>query len=316
MDQKADMRPKPAAGLSAAGRIYKRIAGRPRYQKIHSRRFSRSKAGNFLNFSLIAITGLFTMLPLIYAVVTSLKPLDELLIFPPRFFVQRPTIENYVALPELLSALRIPLSRYVFNSLFISVVTTFFFIILSAMAAFSLSKSKLPGRNVIFIIIQFALLFNAYVLSIPQYLIFSELRIVDTYWVYILPQMASTLGVFLIKQYIEGYVPDALLEAATIDGAGYFRIFWRIVMPMIKPAWLTLMLFAFRNIWAAIPQGTIFSEELKTLPMIMTQITAGGIARAGSAMAVTVIMMVPPIAVYMVSQSNVIEAMSSAGIKE
>jgi len=159
-------------------------------------------------------------------------------------------------------------------------------------------------------------MFNAYTLSIPRYLIFSKMHIIDTYWVSILPHMASTLGVFLAKQYIEGYIPNALLEAAKIDGASHYRVFWSIVMPVIKPAWLTLMLFAFRDIWAEIPNGTIFSEQLKTLPQIVTQITAGGTARAGSSMAVTVIMMIPPIIVFLISQSNVVEAMSSAGIKE
>ena len=165
-------------------------------------------------------------------------------------------------------------------------------------------------------IVQFSLMFNGITLGIPRYLIYSYLGMIDTYWVYILPHMAGTLGVFLMKQYIEGYVPDAFIEAAKIDGAGTFRIFWTIVMPIVKPAWLTLTLFTFRDVWAEVPAGTIFTEQLKTLPQIMGQITAGGTARAGSAMAITVIMMIPPILVYLISQSNVIEAMSSAGIKE
>ena len=285
-------------------------------KKSMANKFTRSKFGNFMCMLLIVSAGLFTMLPLIYAVVTSFKPIDELLIFPPTFFVRRPTTVNYVALPGLLSSLSVPLSRYIFNSLFITVVTSVLNIVFSAMAAFSLSKGTYKGRGVFFLIVQFALMFNAYTLSIPQYLIFSKLKIVDTYWVYILPQLAGTLGVFLIKQYIEGYVPDALMEAAKIDGAGYFRIFWRIIMPIIKPAWLTVVLFAFRDIWSAIPNGTIFNEELKTLPQVVTQITASGVARNGSAMAITTIMMIPPIIVYLISQSNVVEAMSSAGIKE
>lgn len=284
-------------------------------KKSMATRFTRSTFGNICCFVLIAAAGLFSMLPLIYAVVTSFKPIDELLIFPPTFFVRRPTTENYVALPTLLSSLSVPLSRYVFNSLFITVFTSILNIVFSAMAAFSLSKGTYKGRGIIFMIIQFALMFNAYTLAVPQYLIVSGMKIIDSYWVYILPQLAATLGVFLMKQYIEGYVPDALLEAASIDGAGYYRIFWQIVMPVIRPAWLTVTLFSFRDVWAAIPNGTIFSERLKTLPQIVTQITAGGIARTGSAMAVTVIMMIPPIFVYLVSQSNVVEAMSSAGIK-
>ena len=233
-------------------------------EKPFSKRFTRSRFGNFMYFFFLTAAGLFSVLPLIYAVTTSFKPIDELLIFPPTFFVRRPTTENYVALPTLLSSLSVPLSRYVFNSLFITVFTSILNIVFSAMAAFSLSKGTYKGRGIIFMIIQFALMFNAYTLSVPQYVIFSELRIVNTYWVYILPQLAGTLGVFLIKQYIEGYVPDALLEAAKIDGAGYLRIFWRIIMPIIKPAWLTVTLFAFRDIWASIPNGTIFDEKLKT----------------------------------------------------
>lgn len=281
-----------------------------------SKRFSRSKLGNFFYVLFLVVAGLFTMLPLIYAVVTSFKPIDELLVFPPKFFVNRPTITNYLALPDLLSSLQIPLSRYIFNSLFIAGITTFLYIIISSMSAFALSKGRFRGKNAYFWMIQIALMFNAYTLSIPSYLIYSKSHLIDTYLIYILPSLASTLGVFLVKQYIEGYVPDALLEAAKIDGAGYFRIFWKIVMPTIKPAWLTLMLFGFRDIWTTIPNGTVFSEEIKTLPMITSQIAAGGIARSGSSMAMTVIMMIPPICIYMISQSNVMEAMTSAGIKE
>ena len=286
-----------------------------RQRVTYSKRYTRSKAGNFFYFLFLTAAGLFSVLPLIYAVCTSFKPIDELLIFPPTFFVKRPTPVNYINLPNLIVSLNVPLSRYIFNSLFISVATTFLYIIITSMAAFGLYKATFGFKNGIFIIVQFALMFNAYALAIPQYLIISKLKIIDTYWVYILPFMASTLGVFLMKQYIEGYVPDALLEAASIDGASYYRIFWQIVMPVIKPAWLTVTLFTFRDVWATVPNGTVFTEALKTLPQIVTQITSGGIARTGSAMAITVIMMIPPILVYFVSQSNVVEAMSSAGIK-
>ena len=281
-----------------------------------AKRFTRSKVGNVLYCSFLIGGGLFSMLPLIYSVVTSFKPIDELLIFPPRFFVQRPTIVNYLALPDLLSNLQVPLSRYIANSLFVSVLTTFLYIITSSMAAFVLAKGKFKGRKTFFWAIQMALMFNAYTLSIPCYLIYAKLHMIDTYWIYILPHLASTMGVFLMKQYMEGAVPDALLEAAKIDGAGYWRVFWAIVMPTVKPMWLTLMLFGFRDIWNVSPNNTIFTEQLKTLPMITPQIAAGGTARAGSAMAMTVIMMIPPILVYMVSQSNVMQAMTSAGIKE
>lgn len=278
------------------------------------RRYTRSRIGNFFYFAFLTAFGLFSVLPLFYSVITSFKPIEELLIFPPKFYVQRPTLANFLDIPALLSNLDVPLSRYIFNSLFVCVITTVLNVIISAMAAFVLSKGTIKGRNVIFWIVQVALLFNAYTLQIPQYVVISKLHIVDTYWAYILPSLASTMGVFLMKQYMEGYIPYALIESAKIDGAGFQRIFWSIIMPIVKPAWLTLVLFAFQGIWATAPQ-TIFTEKLKSLPMIMSQITAGGIARQGSAMAVTVILMIPPIFVYMISQSNVMQTMSSAGIK-
>ena len=287
-----------------------------RSSKSEAKRYTRSKVGNFFYFFFIIAAGCISVLPLIYCICTSLKPLDEILIFPPRFFVHRPTIANYTALPELLSNLRVPLSRYIFNSLFATLATTFLYVVVASMAAFVLCKSKIKFKKTIFYIIQFSLLFNAYTLSVRQYLIFTWMNIIDTYWVYILPHFASTMGVFLMKQYMEGALPNALLEAAKIDGAGYFRIFWTIVMPIVKPMWLTLTLFTFRDVWATVPSGTIFSETLKTLPTIMSQITAGGVARSGSSMAVTCLLMIPPVVVYMISQSNVMESMSSAGIKE
>lgn len=279
------------------------------------RRFTRSRAGNVFAFCGLILMGLFTILPLLYSLVTSLKPLEELLIFPPRFFVTRPTLQNYTELPSLISSLSVPLSRYVFNSLFISVLTTFLHVVVASMAAFVISKGKFKGLKLIFLVIQFSLLYNTYTLAVPQYLIFSKLGMVDTYWIYILPYLPSAMGVFLIKQYMDGSVPDALIEAAYIDGANDLHIFWKIIMPIAKPAWLTLSLFAFRDLWSLQPSGTIFSEELKMLPNVMSTIINGGIARSGSAMAATVILMIPPIVVYLISQSNVMETMSSAGIK-
>lgn len=279
------------------------------------KRYVRSRAGNVMYFTFLVLAGLFSVVPLIYCILTSFKPLDELLVFPPKFMVYRPTLDNYRILPSLLSNLKIPISRYVFNSIFVAIISTVLHIIVASLAAFALSKSKLKEKNIVFWIIQVALLFNAYTLGVPQYLIFNKMNIIDTYWVYILPAIPSAMGCFLMKQFMDGSVPDALLEAAKIDGAGIFRIFFRIVMPIVKPAWMTLLLFSFQSMWSIVPSGTIFSESLKTLPQVMSSIGAGGIARSGSVMATTVILMIPPIVVFMISQSNVMETMSNSGIK-
>lgn len=280
------------------------------------KRYTRSKFGNFMLFLFLALAGAFSVLPLIYSIVTSFKPLDELMIFPPTLVtVRRPTLENYFALPELISGLSIPLSRYIVNSLLISVIGTVLAVLLSAMAAFVLSKANLKYQKTIFIIVQFALLFNGYTLEVPRYLIYAKTHMIDSYAVYIVPFLASSMGVFLMKQYMDGYIPNALIEAAHIDGSSWFNTFWRIVLPNIKPCILTLTLFTFRDIWATIPGGTIFTEAKKTLPTVMSTIASGGVARTGPAMAATVIMMIPPIVVFLISQGSVRETMGSAGIK-
>ena len=209
-----------------------------------------------------------------------------------------------------------PVSRYFFNSFFVAIASTFLHIVAASLAAFVFSKSKVKSVQPLFWIVQLMLLYNAVTLAVPQYYIFSKLHLIDTYWVYILPAIPSAMGCFLMKQFMDVSVPDVLMEAARIDGAGIMRIWWQIVMPIMKPAWMTVMLFSFQSMWSVVPSGTIFSEQLKTLPQVMSSIAAGGIARSGSAMAVTVLLMIPPIIVFMISQSNVLETMSSSGIKE
>ena len=285
-------------------------------QTARYKRFTRSRAGNFFYFLFLILAGLFTILPLVYSIITSFKPLDEIMAFPPKFYVVRPTFKNYTILPELFSNLKVPFVRYIFNTLFISMVITVLHVIVASLAAFVLCIVKNKLIKALFLVIQFSLLYNATTLVVPQYLIFSKMQIIDTYWVYILPMIPSTVGVFLIKQYMDSSIPPALIEAARIDGANVSLIFWKIVMPLVKPAWMTLTLFIFRDAWSIQSTNTIFSESLKTLPNIMSQITSSGIARSGSAMAATVLLMIPPVIVYLITQSNVLETMSSAGIKE
>ena len=171
------------------------------------KRYTRSKAGNFFYFLFLFAAGVFSLLPMIYCVVTSLKPLDELLIFPPTLFtVKRPTIANYTAIPDLLSGLSVPITRYAFNSIFVSIIGTFLSVIISAMAAFVLSKTEMKFNKLIFTVVQFSLLFNAYTLSVPQYIVYSKIGIINTYLAYIVPAAASSMGVFLMKQYMDGYV--------------------------------------------------------------------------------------------------------------
>jgi len=188
-------------------------------------------------------------------------------------------------------------------------------IIAGSLAAFTFSKSRVKGRKKLYGLVQMMMLYNTVTLGVPQYLIFSKLNMIDTYWVYILPAIPSTVGCFLMKQFMDASVNNSLLEAARIDGAGVLGMYWKIVMPIIKPALMTVMLFTFQIMWSTQSLGTIFSEEFKTLPTVMSSVSLGGIARAGSSMAITVLLMIPPIVVFLFTQSNVMETMSSSGIK-
>ena len=277
---------------------------------------NRSAGGDAgISFFLIII-GLFMFIPMLYAVLQSLKPLDELWVFPPKFWVEHPTFDNFLDLFRLMNTSWVPFSRYIFNTVLISVAGTFGNLILASMAAYVLSKIKFPGRNIMFNLIVKSLMFHSTVGAITSFLIMSRLHFVDTYWAVIVPAWGSTLGLYLMKQFMDSSVSDAVLESARLDGASEFRTFFSIAMPMVKPAWLTMIVYSFQGLWNSGSSIYIYSEELKTFNYAIGQILAGVIVRAGAGAASTVVMMLVPITVFVITQSNIIETMSSSGMKD
>ncbi len=275
----------------------------------------RSAGGNAAVYTVLICFGAFMLMPLVYAVSNAFKPMDELFVFPPKFFAQNPTWDNFSDLFTIMSKSWVPFSRYIFNTVFITLVGTVGCVLCTSMGAFVLAKGNFPGRNAIFRVVVVSLMFSGYVTAIPNYLVMSELGWVDTFLAVIVPACAMPMGLFLMKQYMEG-IPDALLEAAKIDGANTWRMYWSIVMPMVKPAWVTVVIFSVQSLWNTKASNFIYSDELKTLPYALQQILAGGISRTGAASAVTVVMMIVPIATFIISQRQVIETMASSGIKD
>jgi len=284
-------------------------------RKIRKRKPNRSLEGDVCNTILLLIFGAFMALPLVYAISNAFKPMDELFMFPPRFFVRNPTIKNFKDLFVLMSQSWVPFSRYIFNTVFITAVGTVGHVLIASMAAFALSKHRFPGQQIFFKMVVLSLMFSGHVTAIPNYLTMSKLGWIDTYWAIIIPAFASSLGLFLMKQFMD-QIPNSILESARIDGASEFRIFWDIVMPAVKPAWLTLVILCVQSLWNTQGSNFIYSEELKTLPYALQQILSAGIARAGVGAAVGVIMMIVPITTFIITQSNVIETMTTSGIKE
>lgn len=285
---------------------------RKRYKKVV---LSRSKCGTIGIFVFLAIVCVAMTLPLVYSIIQSFKPIDEIFIYPPRFYVQRPTFENFRQVYMLSGNLAVPFTRYLFNSIFVTVIGTAAIIIIDALAGYSLAKGQYKFCGAIYTIVVLALLFRPEVTAIPVYYIVSKLGIIDTYWALFLTPLGGTMGVFLIRQFIISAIPNSTLEAARIDGAGEFSIFAKIVLPSIKPAIMTVMIFTFQSMWNSGAKQYIFSEELKELPMVLSTVVSGGIARAGAAAAVSVIMMIPPIVVFLWSQNSIMETMTHSGLK-
>lgn len=283
--------------------------------KLIKPRAGRSLAGDIINFVFLCLFAAVMVLPMVYAISNAFKPLDELFVFPPRFFVRNPTLDNFKGISALFTETMVPFSRYVSNTIFITVGGTVGSIFIASAAGYVLEKKSFPGKNALFSLVVTALMFTATVTAIPNYLVMSKLGIVDTYWSIFLPVFGSSFNVFLMKQFMVN-VPDTILEAARVDGAGEQRIFWTIVMPSVKSAWLTLIIFSFQSLWGITGSGTIYSEQLKTLPYALSQAVTAGISRTGESAAISCLMMIVPVTVFIVTQSNVMETMMSSGIKE
>ncbi len=287
----------------------------PKKHLITRRHPNRSIGGDIGIYLLLILFGVAMVFPLVFLIGSSLKPLDELFRFPPPVWPSHPTMDNFSDLFVTMGQSYVPFSRYLVNTVFITVVGTFGHLVIASMAAFVLAKYEFPGGKAFFAIVTTCLMFSGYVTGIPNYLIMSRLGMIDTYWALILPAFAAPIGLFLMKQFMEG-LPTALIEAATIDGANQFRIFWSIVMPNVKPAWLTVIIFSVQGLWNNSAATVIYSEAKKTLVYALQQIQASGIARTGQMAAANVIIVSVPILIFIFSQSRILETMASSGIKD
>lgn len=268
-----------------------------------------------INFMLL-ILGVLMFLPMYWTLINSVKPLNELFLYPPKFYVISPTLENFKDLFTLLGQSWVPFTRYLFNTIFVTAVGIFGNLALSSLCAYALSKIPFPGRNFFFDIIVKSLMIPGTVAGIIQFIFIAKLGMLDTYWALVVPAWQTTLGLYLMKQFMESNITDAVLESARLDGASELRTFWTIAMPMVKPAWLTLIIYSFNGLWNMGQSLYIQSEQLKSLVCSINQSLSVGVARSGAQAAASVITLSVPIIVFIVSQSKVIETMGSSGMKD
>ncbi|MBQ8582359.1 MAG: carbohydrate ABC transporter permease [Ruminococcus sp.] len=283
--------------------------------KASNRQAGRKIGGTVGIFLFLTLLGIFMVLPIYLMLVMSVKPTEELFVFPPKFWTLRPTLDNFADMFARIRQNRVPFSRYIFNSVFVTASVTFLQCVFVSMAAFVLAKCRFPGSKFINGFIVAALLYQSNVIYIMQYMVMAKLDMINTLWSLILPAVASPMSLFLMKQSIK-QMPDAIIEAAKVDGAGLFRICWQVVMPNQKPAFMTMIIFAFQASWNIRSGSLIFDEQYKTLPTAVEQAASSGMATAGIAMAAAVFVLIPPMIVFILAQRQVIETMAHSGIKE
>lgn len=279
------------------------------------KQLNRSAAGNGLLFLLMGICGVFMVLPLVMIANNALKPLDEIFKYPPEIFVKNPTIENFTDLFVLMNNTWVPFSRYLLNTIIITGFGTIGHVLVASLAAYPLAKHQFPGKKIIFNAVVLSMMFSWQVTQIPNYMIISYLGINNTHLALILPAWQFGMGLYLMKQFME-QIPNSLIESCRLDSGTEWSVFWKIIMPNVKPAWLTLAIFQFQQMWGNTGNQYLRSEELKPLQFALQQITAGGAARAGAAAAVQFILAVIPITFFLICQSNILETMTTSGMKE
>ncbi len=284
----------------------------------YARRSTRSFAGNVIMGVFLTLLGFLFFFPVLYMYNNALKPLNELYMFPPKLFVRNATLNNFRDLFRVLANTLVPFGRYLFNSLFVVAAGSIGHILIASFCAYPLAKYTFPGSRFISKLIVYSLMFNGTVTAIPNFITISKLGLIDSYGAIIIPTFASTLGLYFMQNFME-QIPDSLLEAAKIDGASQLKIHFSIVLPLVKPAWVTAFILIFQSLWSTTGDSFIYKENLKSVSYMMGQIASGsavGVARAGVLAAATAIMFTIPAVTFLLMQTNVINTMASSGIKE
>jgi len=282
--------------------------------KINPKGFSLSQ----MKFYAILIPlGIFMLLPVVFIINQAFKPLGELYAFPPTIFVKDPTMKNFRDLFALSGTTGVPMTRYLFNSILISVLTIIVNMIITVMAAYAFSKKKFRLKGALFNINQMALMFVATSVAVPRYIVIVNSGMINTWFAHILPLIAMPVGLFLVKQFVD-QIPDALIEAAVMDGAKDFKIIQKVVIPLVRPALATSVVLTFQVVWNATEASNNFitNDTMKTLAFYLTSLSANNaVAATGMIAAASVILFLPNLIIFIIMQSKVMNTMAHSGIK-
>ncbi len=284
-----------------------RSALRPHYR--HNRMNRNST--RVLLYTLLGVGSVLTLIPLGWMVSASFMPPGEASVFPPRFLPSDPTLEHYRAL-----FVRMNLGRYLFNSAVLSVSVTLISLLVNGMAGYAFAKLRFRGRDKLFRFLLAALVVPAQITMLPLFLLLKELGFINTYWGIIVPGLASVFGIFLIRQYALS-VPDDLLDAARIDGAGEARIFATVVLPLLKPILVTLAVFTFMGVWNDFlwPLIVLTDDSMYTLPVALANLVGERVQDTELMMAGSVLTVLPVLLVFLSLQRFYIEGIMLGSVK-
>jgi len=284
-------------------------------RKINPKKFEKGQIKIIL---LILPLVIFMGMPIIFIINHAFKPMEELFAFPPTFFVKNPTLENFIKLMKFSDSSGIPLSRYVFNSIVVTLLTVGLALLLTTMSAFALAKIKFKGRNMLTQINQIAIMFVSTAVLIPRYIVICKLGLIDNLFAHILPLVAMPVALFLVKQFVE-QVPDSLLEAAYMDGATDLDVYRKVIIPMIRPAIATASILVFQQVWTNMETSSYFfsDDSMKTLTFYMNTLVNvnNTVAGQGMSAAASLIMFIPNLVLFIILQNKVMNTMASSGIK-
>jgi multiple sugar transport system permease protein len=265
----------------------------------------------FLLHAFLIIGALLTLFPLMWMVAASFMTNGEATTYPPHIVPHVPTLEQY---RELIVRLRI--GRAFFSSATIAILTTLFSLLFNSMAGYAFARLRFRGRDRLFTLLLAALVIPAQVGMLPLFLMMKSLGLVNTYWGVIIPSLASVFGIFLIRQFMLS-IPQELLEAARIDGAGEWRIYWSVVMPLARPILATLAIFTFMTTWNDFmwPLIVLSDESRYTLPVSLANLVGEHAQDVELMMAGSVVTVLPVLALFLFLQRYYIAGLMVGSVK-
>ncbi|KAB3526224.1 carbohydrate ABC transporter permease [Alkaliphilus serpentinus] len=266
---------------------------------------------NLLTYTILTVAAVTLVFPFLWMISGAFKDALEVVKMPPQLLPNRFTFENFIEIKKYF-----PIEKFFINSVIVSTITTILQLLFCSMAAFVFAKFQFRGREVLFMLYLITLMIPKQVTLVPLFIVFSKLRLADTFLGLILPDIFSAFGTFLLRQHMLT-IPDSFLEAAYIDGASYLKVFTKIILPLSKPAMATLGIFAFMYSWNSFlwPLIIVNSKELMTLPLGLSKLTGRWATEWNILMAGNTVSFIPIFIVYIFAQKYFIKGLTLGGNK-